>query len=239
MKSTEIDDGNYGMSRCHLRWGIELHLCFAMIILLLVGCTPTLYSVNMRYVPSSRDRKVETVAHPYSITVATFEDVRKINDNIQIGRVIKSNGLSIPVLPKFVKPPEAVTRPFKEFFQQAGYKVLAESPLWNLKETGIRKEWGDILVGGSIDELDVICIESLASKKYKANVKLTVLFADTKSGKIFHRVTTESSATLEHVIFSEEHLEKQINIALSGAIEKILGDTKIADIIREAAGRQP
>ena len=239
MKITEINDSNYRINRCHLRWEIALHLCLAMIILLLVGCTPTLYSVNMRYVHADGDRKVETVDHPYTITVATFEDLRKVNDNIEIGRVIKSNGQTIPVLPKFVKPSQAVTRPFKEYFQQAGYKVLAENPIWNLEEASIRKEWGDIIVGGSIDDLDVICIESLTSKKYKAKVKLTILFADTKSGKIFHTVTIESSAFLDHVLFSEEYLERQINIALSAAIDKITGDMKIADILRAAAGRQP
>lgn len=234
MKITEINSSNLLIYLGNLQRRIVFYLCFVMIILLPVGCTPMSYSVNMRYVPADSDRTVETIDHPYTITVATFEDLRK-NDNKQIGRVIKPDGQSIPVFPKFIAPPLAVTRPFKEFFRQGGYKVLTESPDWNLKEASIKKEWGDILVGGSIDAMDVVCIESLTSKKYVANVKLTILFADTKSGKIFHTFTVESSASLDHVLFSEERLEQQINIALSAAIDKIIGDIKTGDILRKAA----
>jgi hypothetical protein len=209
-----------------------------MVILLLVGCAPALYSIDMKYMPAVSDRKVETVDHPGTITVAAFEDLRKMDEDMKIGKVIKSDGQTIPVFPKHVKPIQAVTTPFKDFFREAGYEVSTKSPLWDLKEASIMKEWGDILVGGSIDELDVTCAEALTSKKYTANVKLTVLFANTKSGKIFHTVTVESRASLDHILFSEEYLEQQINKALSGAIEQVTGDVRIANILRKVAAGQ-
>ena len=171
--------------------------------------------------------------------MAAFEDLRKIKDPIRIGYVIKPNGDEVPVLPKFVKPTEAITAPFKDYFRRAGYRVSADSPAWDLKEGSIRKEWGPILVGGSIDELEVVCKESLTVKKYTAKVRLTLVAADTRSGRILYKVTTESSDALDHVLFSEEKLGEQLNIALSEAVEKILGDKGLANIIREVAAQHP
>lgn len=224
----------YGMKRLHSQIvsGYQIW-CVVFVATLLVGCAPGLYSVDMKYVPTRTFPKAKGVTQPIALTVAAFQDVRKIKDNMLIGRVIKSNGKQIPVLPKFVTPSKAVTEPIKEFLRQAGYRVASASPAWDLQESSINKGWGPILVGGSIDDLDVVCQESLTIMKYKAKVKLTIYFADTLKGKIFHTVTTESSGSLEHVLFSEERLEKQINTALSDAMEKIFEGRDIRNIINE------
>jgi hypothetical protein len=206
---------------------------------LLAGCTPTLYSVDMKYVPTMTFPKAQEVTPPIVLTVAAFQDMRKVADNIVIGRVIKANGEEIRVLPRFVRPSQAVTNPIKDFFGRAGYRVAAESPAWDLQEASINKGWGPILVGGSIDDLDVVCRESLTVKKYMAKVKLTIYFADTLRGKIFHTLTTDSSASLDHVLFSEERLEQQINTALSGAIEKMFEGRDITNIIQQGVKPNP
>jgi hypothetical protein len=199
----------------------------------LVGCAPTLYSVDMKYVPTRSFPKAQGATQPIALTIAVFQDMRPIPDKIVIGRVIKSNGEEIRILPKFVWPSQALTEPIKEFFRQAGYKVTAESPVWDLQESGINKGWEPILVGGSIDALEVVCQSSLTVMKYSAKVKLTMYFADTLRGKIFHTLTTESSVSLDHVLFSEEKLEQQLNTALSGAIEKFFEGRDIINIINE------
>jgi len=202
---------------------------------LVVGCAPALYSVDMKYIPIRDFPKAQGVTPPVALTVATFQDLRKMEDNIVIGRVIKPNGEQIRVLPKFVKPSQAVTEPIKEFFRRAGYRVAAESPAWDLQEAGINKRWQSILVGGSIDELEITCENSLTLTKYRAKVKLTIYFADPLKGKIFHTLTADSSASLEHVLFSEERMEQQINLALSSAIEKLFEGRDITNIINEGA----
>jgi hypothetical protein len=229
----------YGMKRLHSRIvsGYQIW-CVVFAATLLVGCAPGMYSVDMKYVPARSSPKAKGVTQPTALTVAAFQDVRKIKDNMMIGRVIKSNGKQIPVLPKFVTPSKAVTEPIKGFLRQAGYRVATASPVWDLQESSINQGWGPILVGGSIDDLDIVCQESL-TMKYTAKVKLTVYFADTLKGKIFHTVTTDSSASFEHVLFSEERLEKQINAALSDAIEKMFEGRDIRDIINEGTKQNP
>ncbi len=210
----------------------------ALCLLLLAGCSPALYSVDMKYVPSRVMPRAEGTGEIITVTVAAFEDRRKIDDKTVIGWVIKSDGERIPVLPKFVKPTVAVTSPLKDFLARAGYRISPENPVWDLKEGSIRKEWGSILIGGSIDELEVICRDSLTVKKYSAKVKITVVFADAQKGKIFYTVTSGSDVSLEHVLFSEERIEEQINAALSDAIEKIFEGKEIGAKIREAAGKK-
>ncbi|MCX5831717.1 MAG: hypothetical protein NT140_07490 [Deltaproteobacteria bacterium] len=211
--------------------------CVVIVAIMLVGCAPALYSVDMKYVPTRSFPKTQGVTQPIALTVAAFQDARKIADNMLIGRVIKPNGEQIRVLPKFVKPSQAVTEPIKEFFRQAGYRVATESPAWDLQEAGINKGWGPIIVGGSIDELDVVCQNSLTVTKYQAKVKLTIYFADTVTGKIFHTFTADSSTSLDHVLFSEEMLAKQINTALAGAIEKFFEGRDMANIINKRGNK--
>jgi len=210
----------------------------ALCLLLLAGCSPALYSVDMKYVPSRVMPRTEGTGEIITVTVAAFEDRRKIDDKMIIGWVVKSDGERIPVLPKFVKPSVAVTSPLKDFLARAGYRISPESPVWDLKEESIRKEWGSILIGGSIDELEVICEDSLTVEKYSAKAKITALFANAQTGKVFYKVTTQSGVSLEHVLFSEERIEQQINAALSDAIEKIFEGPDVAAKIREAAGKK-
>jgi hypothetical protein len=65
-------------------------------------------------------------------------------------------------------------------------------------------------------------------------MKFTLVIADAAKGKILYRSSVESNSSLEHVSFSEARLEKQINIALGEAIEKIFEDRKIARSLKEA-----
>ena len=209
--------------------------CAVFLITWLAGCAPTLYSVDLRYIPTPTSPKIQAAKQPVGLTVAVFQDLRKVADNIQIGRVIKSTGEVVPVLPKFVRPPQAVTEPIKTYFRQAGYRVAAESPAWDLKEGNINKGWEAILIGGSIDELDILCENSLTLTKYKARVKLTLYFANTLKGKIFHTLTAESSTSLDHILFTEGKMEDELNTALAGAIEKLFEGRNIAAIIDEGS----
>jgi hypothetical protein len=80
----------------------------------------------------------------------------------------------------------------------------------------------------------VTCIDKIPKKQYTAKVRVTLVFADVQKKRIFYRVTSESSSALDHVLFSEEKLESQINGVLSEAIEKILEGSEMDRQIREA-----
>jgi len=200
----------------------------------LTGCTPKLYSIDMRYIPTKTIQPTQNDGRKYNLTVAAFVDQRKQEDTLLIGRVVHSDGEAIPVLPKYVRPQEAVAAALRELIRQSGYTVSPAKPEWDLAEETIRPEWGAIVVGGAIEALEVTCVESYAMKKYTAKVRVSLAFADVSKKRIFYRVNAESSSSLEHIVFSEEKLEAQINTALSDAMEKAIEGPEMARRIREA-----
>jgi hypothetical protein len=208
-----------------------------MAMLFSLSCAPiTLYSVDLKYAPSKQSPDGKTAGN-ISVTVAGFRDARPVEDAVLIGKVVKADGGSIPVVLKYRKAADAVTVGMKDYLQRAGYVVAKETPEWNLQESAIRKEWGGFLVGGSIDELNVICRESIPMKKYEAKVRLTVLFADAEKGMVFHKTTVESALSREDFRFSEEELEQQISGALSDAIEKVFENRSLKQKMEAMIGR--
>ena len=208
---------------------LPLVCCFSAI-----GCAPKLYNVNMRYQPTKAIPPAVTDGRKFSLTVASFIDRRKMEDTLLIGRVVQSDGSPIPILPRYVKATDAVASALRELLIQSGYGVSPEKAAWDLQENTIRPEWGTLLVGGAIEELDVTCLDKFPKKHYTAKARVTLVFADVQKKRIFYRVTSESSSTLDHVIFSEEKLESQINGVLSDAMEKALEGPETGRQIREA-----
>ncbi|MBU2055136.1 MAG: hypothetical protein KKC25_09185 [Proteobacteria bacterium] len=216
------------------RRGIAAAVFCLCLPFLASGCTPKLYSIDMRYQPTKVVVPSPDDGRKYSLTVASFLDRRKIDDPLLIGRVIKSDKSSIPILPKYVKATDAVATALRELLFKSGYAVSPYKPAWDLREETILPEWGTILVGGTIDELDVTCLDAIPRKRYTAKVKLTLVFTDVQKKRIFYRVTSESSSSLDHILFSEEKLESQINGVLSDAMEKAIEGPETGRQIREA-----
>jgi hypothetical protein len=208
-------------------------VCLLMLASM-IGCAPKIYNVNMRYQPTKVIPPAVTDGRKFSLTVAAFIDRRKMDDTLLIGRVIHSDGSSIPILPKYVKAQDAVAAALRELLIQSGYGVSPEKAAWDLQENTIRPDWGRLLVGGAIEELDVTCLDAIPRKRYSAKAKVTLVFADVQKKRIFYRITSESSSTLDHIIFSEEKLESQINGVLSEAMEKAIGGSETARQIRES-----
>lgn len=211
--------------------GIAIGLC---LLFLLNGCAPKTYNINMRYEPTKIIQSAVTDGRKYSLTVASFIDQRKIDDTLLIGRVIKSDGTPIPILPRYVKPADAVAAALRALLFKTGYSVAPDKPAWDLDEKTIKPEWGTILVGGTIDDLDVTCIEMFTMKRYSAKVRVTLIFADVLKKRIFYRVVSESTSTLDHIFTSEERLESQINGVLADAMEKAIEGTETGRQIQEA-----
>lgn len=205
-----------------------------LLLVSAIGCAPKIYSVNMRYEPTKAIAPAVTDGRKFSLTVTTFIDRRKMQDTLLIGRVVHSDGSSIPILPKYVKATDAVAAALRELLIQSGYGVSPERADWDLQESTIRPEWGTLLVGGAIEELDVTCVDRFPQKHYTAKTRVTLVFADVQKKRIFYRVTSESNSTLDHVIFSEEKLESQINGVLSDAMEKALEGPETGRQIRNA-----
>ena len=209
-----------------------------LLICVMVGltaCSPAIYHVNLKYEPSEKFVKLEKAGPDFPITVAMFNDIRKVDDRLLLGRVTTLQGDRIPILPKYNKVTEAVTINIREYLFKSGYKISNDIPVWDLKEETISKDWGRILIGGNIDELEIVCKKSFPVKTYQAKIKLTFVFANVLDKRIFYRSTVENSNSLKDVSFSEELLEKQINAALSDALEQMYSDPKMKKTIEEGA----
>ena len=220
--------------------GIFKATLFMSIVLILVSCAPSSYYINMQYqspkvAPETSDIKKPAAA----ITIANLNDLRPGGDDLQIGQVVTSEGKLLPVMQKDVKPSKAVSVAIADYLKRSGYTLTSETPNWNLQENAINKEWGKILIGGNIDKLEIICDNKQWVKKYRADVKLSLFFADVQKGRIFYRISAKGGASLEHVKLSDETLEQQVNGALSSAIEDIFESATFKSKIQEALKQAP
>jgi hypothetical protein len=196
------------------------------LLFFVTGCAPTLYSVNLKYMTSATVPPAAAGGQKFIMTVAAFNDARPGGEDLLIGRVTTALGGLTSVIPKNMKPSAAVSTIVKDILVKSGYQVSVAMPAWNLHESNIRKEWGKLLIGGNINDLEIICQNDIPIKAYDSRVRVTMVIADIQTGKIIHQVTTASNNSLEHVYFSEEMLGQQISSAITEAVEKAFeGDT--------------
>lgn len=210
----------------------------ATAALLLFSCAPvTLYTVNMDYLPPETAAPATDRAGSIPITVATFIDARAIDDTMRIGTVELPDGKAIPVLPKQLRPVETVTNGVRQCLSEERYCLSPQRPAWDLRADSIDSGWGPVLlIGGSIDRLDVVCLKGGIKKTYRTDVKLTIVFADVGGAKILRTLEAEATSSLVHVTFSEEILGQQISTALSKAIRQVCSDGKtIPQILEQMA----
>jgi Uncharacterized lipoprotein len=199
------------------------------------------YNVDMRYDAAQADipayLKAEGKARNAVVSVAEFIDTRQLTDKKEIGRVRERDDTKNPVFPKIV-PTIAVADGIKAYLKKAGYKVSDKAVQWDLrKESTMPKGSGKLIIGGNIEELEVTCWRGVFSHAYKANVKLTIVFADSAKGKILYKSKVESSSSGDYVSFSEAELGRQISTALGDAIEKVFKEKDVARNIKEVLNK--
>jgi len=207
----------------------------AFILLFLQACTPALYHVNLKYEPTGKFLKLEKAGPDFLMTVTMLNDIRKVDDKLQLGKVTTMDGSVVPILPEYMKVPDAVTMNIREYLFKSGYRISNDIPIWDLREETINKGWGKILVGGNIDELEIVCEDSFPVKTYRTKVKLSFVFADVPVKKIFYRSSVKSSSSLKDVSFSEKILDKQMNAVLSDALEMMFNDPAMKKKIEDAS----
>ena len=210
----------------------------SLLIFVLVGlaaCSPAVYHVNLKYEAAGQIQKTERTGSDIPITVATFNDIRKMDDRLLLGTVTTMEGDRIPILPRYNKAAESVTTGVREYLFKSGYNVSKGMPVWDLKEETISKDWGGILIGGNIGDLEIVCEKSFPTKTYQAKIKLSFVFANVLDKRIFYRASVENNNSLKDISFSVELLEQQINAALSDALEKMFNDPKMKKTIEEGA----
>ncbi len=213
---------------------IKLLLSLIIIVACITACAEVAnYAININYIPQKGITQKNSAQRKFAITIAAFNDTRTVDDKTIIGKKVKSKNDKILALATAENPARDVSSAFRYFLLKAGYSVDEVMPEWDLRDSSINSAWGTLVIGGSIDELEVICRSEGAGVQYNARVKLHVVFADVQRKKILHTTTLESSATLKHLMCSGEMMQEQINGALSMAIEKIAENGELDKIIAE------
>jgi len=213
---------------------IKLLFSFLIFIASIAACAEVSnYAININYIPQKAITKNNRAQRNFLITIATFNDARTVADKAIIGKKVKSKNDKILALATADNPARDVSSAFRYFLLKAGYSVDEVMPKWDLRDHSISSAWGRLVIGGSIDELEVICRTEGAGVQYNTRVKLHVVFADVQRKTILHTTTLESTATLKHLMCSGEMMQEQINGALSMAIEKIAENGELDKIIAE------
>ncbi|MGB5218052.1 MAG: hypothetical protein WBN66_07110 [Smithella sp.] len=217
-------------------------ICGLLFLLFsLLGCAGNLYSINLYYdgtkavIPGYLQSSGKSAGA--DMAVAEFTDMRQIDDRLVIGHVVKANGSKYPVFPKDIPVTKSIAHGIKNYLKKAGYNVGDKLEQWNVKEESIPRGDTRVLIGGSIDEMEIQCRKGYLTNTYAGDLKLTVFFADMASGKILHRTQVESKYSREHLLFSENILAEQADIVLADAIEKLFEDKVVAKKLKEALGR--
>jgi len=212
-------------------WGLSAVLLASLLFLFSCSSIKQ-YSVDMRYTPGFTPDAV--TAQGAAVKLAGFNDLRKTADPLVIGRVEKFDGSRVRVFPKYKSAADAVTDGVRAYLVKSGTTVTAGTEKWDLRESTIKRADSGIMIGGSIDELEVICREAMPSSKYDAKIKMTFVVADLRQGRIIYRTSAESSSSMDYIVFSEEKMEEQVNSVLAGAIEKIFAGSDIKEKINSA-----
>jgi hypothetical protein len=219
----------------------KLLVLTGLIISALSGCaSPKLYSVNMKYdatqVAPPAYLKAESKGGAI-IAVAEFTDKRVIADKKVIGRVVEKNGTNIMVFPKYVEATKAVSDGVKDYLNKAEYQVADKITLWDLTEENIPQISAKLLIGGSIDAMEIICRRGFPTNSYSAKIRLNIVFADISEGHVVYTRRVEATSSHEHVSFSEERMGNYMSILLGEAIRNVFEDKAVAAKIREVTVR--
>jgi hypothetical protein len=190
------------------------------------------YTLAIQYVPQKHVPPASARLQNHPITVTMFIDGRTVDNTAYIGE--KGGGRSA-VIARCAQgePSAAAAGALRDFLIRTGYAVSSEMPAWNLAENSISKAWSPLVIGGRIDAFTVTCDTDQPVTRYHAFVKLRLIFADSQRGRILHTTTIESTSGLEHFRCTQEGMQEQINSALSLALEKILDNNYLDNILRE------
>ncbi|MCX7981688.1 MAG: hypothetical protein N2572_02110 [Syntrophales bacterium] len=205
------------------------------VICWILSCAPgrEMYHVKLKYEPMSVKPLFEAGERKH-VTVAFFRDARTIDDPVKMGWVSHPKGRRW-VMPEEKYPDVAVTEAVREYLKSCGVSVEAQHPRWDLTEESIEANWGHIILGGAIEELEVLCDDTdrfNPVKKYQARVKLKVVLADGKRKKIVYRTEAEARMSLQDISCSPEKMEKLLNAALYEVLERIFAGKEMVQLLK-------
>ncbi len=193
----------------------------------LASCAGTLnYPITLSYQPLKQYEKTGGIR----VAVALLSDKRQVADK----RVIGKDEESTPFISLLGEPAEALSRGFASYLENRGYTVSVTNEAWDGSLQSLNPAWGNIVIGGTLDDIALNVTGNLVKTEYRCSLKFTLCIGDAKSRELLHKEQFEVSSSYVTVAFSREKAEELINSALSEAVERGL-----ADINKYTPGRQP
>ncbi|MCX8110311.1 MAG: YajG family lipoprotein [Syntrophorhabdaceae bacterium] len=186
-----------------------------------------MYNVNLNYEPTKQATKPEINLSKVVFTVAEFNDLRNMENKSVVGKVIESKSKETPIISLEKKPSYAFASAFKDALFRSGLTVAGDIPSWDNKEGSIKKEWGRIIIGGNINELELVVKDGIATKSYEAKVNVRIMVGDVKKSEIFYIPTYESANTITDITFSEEKAQRNLNAVISTVIDRLIADKEL------------
>ncbi len=189
-------------------------LLYTILLLTLASCAASRYPIDLSY----RSTSTMEAGVKGKVTVALFNDRRDVADK----RVIGMKDGETRFVSLIEGPAPQISDAFRAYLESRGYAVVVVNEAWDGTPQSLRPEWGDMIVGGDIEGLNVTVRSAFPKTEYRCLVKLNVIIADPKTKTILQRERVESSLSYETVYFSRDKAEELINSALADAMEKAL-----------------
>ena len=190
----------------------------------LFACAPiTQYPLHLRYAPEGEGPQVKTELKGYVVTVARFIDNRELDDPTIIGTRTQSNREAVPFVSVQGEPSANITKAFETFLFKKGYTVREEITQWDFELHTIEPQWGDWVIGGTIEQLSVE-VESHVRTVYECTLSLRVVIASITGNKIIRKHPINLSSSYTTVSFRATTAERIINKLIAQAIENTLED---------------
>ena len=196
-------------------------ICLVILFSLASCASVSNYPLELSYKPGVRNAPAAGGA----VTVVLFNDKRKVAEK----RVIGMKDDETRFVSLIGEPSSAVAGAFRAYLEAKGYKAAKVDEPWDGTAGSLRPEWGDVVVGGDIEELDITVYTGFPKTKYVCSVKLFVTMADAVTKTVLHQERVEASSSYLTVYFSRDRAEELINGTLADAMEKTLA--KIGDYL--------
>lgn len=206
-----------------------------LIICIAVQACASQHTVALRYLCSGTNQQTETFMQPSFLCVTVFNDARQTQDQSIIGKRFSIDGVELPVYCRPLLPAYAVALTLREHLFGNNFTVYGGIPFWDLEEQTIDPAWGTVVIGGDIQNLDVVCAADFWRTHYTVTFKLAIVVADVRRRKIVYTTTVQSASVRSDFLFSEERLEQEINRNLSSAVESLFSDKAFRETLRVVA----
>lgn len=118
---------------------------------------------------------------------------------------------------------EVVTQAVADALAKRGHAVK-QIQGWDLTPAGAAPAWGNVLVGGQIQEFWITGERAILNTKIAAQVRLKALAVATRTREVLWEGTVSAAAESTDVLFWEEQVAATASKALSRALDLFLAN---------------